>query len=29
MDNQMYSSLPLLMGYGGNADQRRSTDFDT
>lgn len=28
MDNQMYSSLPLLMGYGGNADQRRSTDFE-
>jgi Carboxypeptidase regulatory-like domain len=28
MDNEMYSSLPLLMGYGGNADQRRSTDFE-
>lgn len=28
MDNQMYSSLPLLMGAGGNADQRRSTDFE-
>ncbi len=28
MDNQMYSSLPLLMGYSGNADQRRSTDFE-
>ncbi len=28
MDNQMYSSLPLLMGYGNNADQRRSTDFE-
>jgi Carboxypeptidase regulatory-like domain/TonB dependent receptor len=28
MDNQMYSSLPLLMGFGGNADQRRSTDFE-
>ncbi|MGD1063655.1 MAG: carboxypeptidase-like regulatory domain-containing protein [Terracidiphilus sp.] len=27
MDNQMYSSLPLLMGAGGNADQRRATDF--
>ena len=28
MDNEMYSSLPLQMGYGGNADQRRSTDFE-
>jgi hypothetical protein len=28
MDNQMYSNLPLLMGYGGNADQRRATDFE-
>ena len=27
MDNQMYSSLPLMMGAGGNADQRRATDF--
>ncbi len=27
MDNQMYSSLPLLMGASGNADQRRATDF--
>jgi carboxypeptidase family protein len=27
MDNQMYSSLPLLMGAGGNPDQRRATDF--
>jgi hypothetical protein len=27
MDNQMYSSLPLLMGQGGNNDQRRATDF--
>ena len=27
MDNQMYSSLPLEMGFGGNADQRRATDF--
>jgi len=27
MDSQMYSSLPLLMGAGGNADQRRATDF--
>lgn len=27
MDNEMYSSLPLLMGAGGNADQRRATDF--
>ena len=27
MDNQMYTSLPLLMGAGGNADQRRATDF--
>ncbi|MGA7339129.1 MAG: TonB-dependent receptor [Terracidiphilus sp.] len=28
MDNQMYSSLPLEMGYGNNADQRRATDFE-
>jgi hypothetical protein len=27
MDNEMYSNLPLLMGAGGNADQRRATDF--
>ena len=27
MDNQMYSSLPLLMGANGNYDQRRATDF--
>jgi hypothetical protein len=27
MDNEMYSSLPLLMGAGNNAGQRRSTDF--
>lgn len=27
MDNQMYSSLPLLMGAGGSPDQRRATDF--
>ncbi len=27
MDNQMYSSLPLLMGAGGQPDQRRATDF--
>ena len=27
MDQQMYSSLPLLMGAGNNADQRRATDF--
>lgn len=27
MDNQMYTNLPLLMGAGGNADQRRATDF--
>jgi len=27
MDNEMYSSLPLLMGAGNNADQRRATDF--
>lgn len=27
MDNEMYSSLPLQMGQGGNADQRRATDF--
>jgi hypothetical protein len=28
MDNQMYSNLPLMMGAGGNADQRRATDFE-
>jgi hypothetical protein len=28
MDNEMYSSLPLLMGQGGNNDQRRATDFE-
>jgi hypothetical protein len=28
MDNQMYSNLPLMMGQGGNADQRRATDFE-
>ncbi len=28
MDNQMYSNLPLLMGYSGNNDQRRATDFE-
>ena len=27
MDNEMYSALPLMMGAGGNADQRRATDF--
>ena len=27
MDNEMYTSLPLEMGAGGNADQRRATDF--
>jgi hypothetical protein len=27
MDNEMYSSLPVQMGQGGNADQRRATDF--
>jgi hypothetical protein len=27
MDQEMYSNLPLQMGYGGNADQRRATDF--
>ncbi len=27
MDNDMYSSLPLLMGQGANNDQRRATDF--
>jgi len=27
MDNQMYSSLPLLMGANGAPDQRRATDF--
>lgn len=27
MDQQMYSSLPLIMGAGGNPDQRRATDF--
>ncbi len=29
MDNQMYSSLPLLMGQGNNNDQRRATDFES
>lgn len=28
MDNEMYSNLPLLMGYTGNNDQRRATDFE-
>ncbi len=28
MDNEMYSNLPLMMGAGGNADQRRATDFE-
>jgi len=28
MDNEMYSNLPLQMGQGGNADQRRATDFE-
>ena len=28
MDNEMYSNLPLQMGQGGNADQRRVTDFE-
>jgi hypothetical protein len=28
MDNEMYSNLPLMMGQGGNADQRRATDFE-
>ena len=27
MDNEMYTSLPLLMGGSGQPDQRRSTDF--
>jgi hypothetical protein len=27
MDNEMYSSLPILMGSTGNPDQRRATDF--
>ena len=27
MDNEMYSSLPLLMGAANQADQRRATDF--
>ena len=27
MDNEMYSSLPVQMSQGGNADQRRATDF--
>ncbi|MGA2890921.1 MAG: carboxypeptidase-like regulatory domain-containing protein [Terracidiphilus sp.] len=27
MDNEMYSSLPLLMGASGSPDQRRATDF--
>lgn len=29
MDNEMYSQLPLLMGAGNNADQRRATDFSS
>lgn len=29
MDNTMYSNLPLQMSSGGNADQRRATDFAT
>ncbi len=28
MDNEMYSNLPLLMGFTGNNDQRRATDFE-
>ncbi len=28
MDNEMYSNLPLQMGAGGQADQRRATDFE-
>lgn len=28
MDNVLYSNLPLQMGAGGNADQRRATDFE-
>ena len=28
MDNEMYSSLPLQMGAGGNNGERRSTDFE-
>src|ERR1700678_1978583 len=28
MDQEMYSNLPILMGQGGNKDQRRSTDFE-
>ncbi len=27
MDNQMYSNLPIEMGAGTKADQRRATDF--
>ncbi len=27
MDNEMYTSLPLLMGASGQPDQRRATDF--
>jgi len=27
MDNDMYSSLPLIMGAGNQSDQRRATDF--
>jgi len=27
MDQEMYSSLPLIMGAGGSPDQRRATDF--
>jgi hypothetical protein len=28
MDNEMYSNLPIEMSFGGNADQRRATDFE-
>ena len=27
MDNEMYTSLPLIMGASGQPDQRRATDF--
>ena len=27
MENEVYSELPIEMGAGGNADQRRATDF--
>lgn len=27
MENEMYSELPIEMGAGGNADQRRASDF--